>query len=576
MAPNTSPAESMSPARDTHDLSRDIPTPRLTALATCAVNTQLLESRRQSIDPSQSLGRSLELASTADTLSTVTDERTRSDLHKDANEKDRETKEDADEGEGEERICNRLESIQVTIGNLMQFSLELMEDKDARDCRFVGKPVSRYEAEIDLEAVRLAFTQESDPLLDRETKERLRSPAQSFVKQHWEEIGVWNTAWVQKTAKQNSWKWRWQKKQSSSYLSITEEAIKKCGGMIPGQYGQETKRMPQNQQPASTWTEAEGDAFIRSRPWFAFEIECMVEFARRQSLSEQERQSLSTRAAGYIRRQWLQAGIWNTNWDLLSDVRDEPIVGWRWCDEEIAEPDRADLSEFNSEGSLNLRLAKSRSPRKAIKVEEAGEREEQQCRDSFAPAENRKRKRDPEEESRPEPRDDRGQSKAGRKEAKKGSRGGRKGTDNNTPYDNGEGSSKAAEESRPDGDKDKENAKLLPRKRSAPAPPAPPRRSARIAARHAQRVVAAAAQAAAPSLAPPAPASRPAPARPQANTGRRRRRLPEQPAGNVVAVPRAAGGRRRGGRAAETSAEDAVVTNTHQAPPAAKRRRRRG
>ncbi|KAM3527551.1 hypothetical protein MY4038_006312 [Beauveria bassiana] len=216
-----------------------------------------------------------------------------------------------------------------------------------KECLLAGRPAARLGPEAGLEMERIkVFHQEDDRCSDN-TRQQLEvmSPQD---KKMLASIGV---------------------------LMLVREAIKDCGAMSPGQYGKlkyETA-LQQSQIPEEGWTCEQGDNFIGSRPWFAFQVECMVESTRRGKVTIDDQQRWPTAADDFIRRQWMEKGIWDDKWDDLGRVLNESMVGWRWKGEGD-EPEGADLEELNSMDEIvsTLRHAEGRrldhGPRRSARI----------------------------------------------------------------------------------------------------------------------------------------------------------------------------------------------------------------
>ncbi|TQV98850.1 hypothetical protein V2A60_007451 [Cordyceps javanica] len=262
----------------------------------------------------------------------------------------------------EEELYREYEAIlrrKIGIHDVMEHDARTNSNADPNiECSLVGRPVARIGAEADLESKRIRLFQETDDRCSERTRTYLDAVdildkdamARHIVRQRWEAIGVWNRTWKLTTNPKANWRWPWQteppEQDDSGNLTLLREAIEACGAMSPGQYGKLTRDKARNQVPKQGWSRAQGDDFIGSRPWFAFEVECMVEWTRRDGVELADQQCWPTAAGDFIRRRWMDEGIWNHGWDYLEGVRDEPMVGWRWAGEGH-EPDWADLEEVN-------------------------------------------------------------------------------------------------------------------------------------------------------------------------------------------------------------------------------------
>lgn len=242
-------------------------------------------------------------------------------------------------------------------------------------CPYVGKPERRYNAEKSLEMTRIDSFKEKDEQCSRETREWLAAMDRSkqealtrhFIRRRWEAMGVWcNRRWKLKPSPDTMWEWPWlpsRRDPRSGILRLTRLALRECGILRSGRYGELMQDKASNQTPQSFWSHVEADDFISSRPWFAFEIECVVEDTRRWKLPAEAKELLPTEASDFIRRQWMEKGIWNDEWSSQGSQQEGVFVGWRWK-KETAEPQQADMTELNGKYEMDFTESESEEMRR--------------------------------------------------------------------------------------------------------------------------------------------------------------------------------------------------------------------
>ncbi|KAJ6779866.1 hypothetical protein PWT90_00863 [Aphanocladium album] len=255
---------------------------------------------------------------------------------------------------------NKLGNHSITNEDIKKFSQEHKSDT-------LGRPFTRYGVEVNLELRRLKLFK-ADARCNPETRKRLTSMeieekkalAHHFVRRRWKEFSAWNDVWKWEDKIKAGWKWKWQKRlllDADGNLPIAGKALRECAGSNPGEYALNAKRRACGQMPESRWTSEDGDDFISSRPWFAFEIECIVSSMRNDVADGSPGQASQ---GSIVRDRWMEAGIWNSDWDLLSDAGMDLVAGWRW-DHEDAEPPWLDLREINNMDELSLALSEKKS-----------------------------------------------------------------------------------------------------------------------------------------------------------------------------------------------------------------------
>ncbi|OAA61365.1 hypothetical protein ISF_05444 [Cordyceps fumosorosea ARSEF 2679] len=255
----------------------------------------------------------------------------------------------------------------VTIKDVMEYEQRTAYGADPyKECASVGRPIARLGTEADIEAQRIKMFEETDDRCNATTKKELdemdsldrRAMARHFVRQRWEMMRIWNDRWKLTTSPKPNWTWPWQKarpdQDEAGNLTLLRDAIDACGALSPGEYGAQVQHRARNQKPRSDWTATQGDDFLGSRPWFVFDAECMVEWTRRGGVALDDQQRWPTAPGDFVRRRWMERGLWRREWDYLEGTRSEPIPGWRWKgegegkgkDEGGDEPGWADLEEL--------------------------------------------------------------------------------------------------------------------------------------------------------------------------------------------------------------------------------------
>ncbi|ATY64629.1 hypothetical protein A9K55_004399 [Cordyceps militaris] len=293
---------------------------------------------------------------------------------------------------------------QITINDVIEYDKRLKTNANPNiECSSVGRPEARILTEAGLEWKRMMLFLGNADQCNNGTAQELhaldivdrKSMARYFVWERWRNIGAWNRDWMVTATPKANWRWPWQKRRpeedGEGNLRLLRDAIEACGDMRPGQYGKLSKETARHQCPKEGWTSYQGDEFIRSRPWFAFEVECMVESTRRGGVELEGEQCWPTAPGDFIRRQWMDEGIWNNDWDHLEAVRIEPNVGWRWA-EEGQEPGYADLGVLKYMHVILPMLKRRRSRRNEMREAAEAARAVQESR-PVPPAPVRRRRR---------------------------------------------------------------------------------------------------------------------------------------------------------------------------------------
>ncbi|KAJ3480580.1 hypothetical protein NLG97_g8038 [Lecanicillium saksenae] len=223
----------------------------------------------------------------------------------------------------------------------------------------LGRVYLRYETEVIAERRRIKFFRKRNLRCSAESRELLaamkpkhkKALAHHFVRRRWEEIGIWNDTWKFENPSKSIWKWNWETRRlldSDGNLPFTGGAFKECLNLDPGEYANSVKSRAQNQIPNGQWTGENGNDFISSRPWFAFEIERRVERTRR-ARSDDAATGVDTDI--FVRDRWIEAGLWNAKWDTVTGAQNQFLVGWRW-DHEDSEPQWADFQDLERRDGL--------------------------------------------------------------------------------------------------------------------------------------------------------------------------------------------------------------------------------
>lgn len=224
-------------------------------------------------------------------------------------------------------------------------------------------PFLRLDTEIFFEWERIDGFQESSQCsaalraaMSVSSDRQKRALAWHFVRKRWEHMGVWNEAWLLLDDKETGfgWKWPWQRTTAQATGdALARHAIRKCGAAPRGEYGRTVMRNAAPVWPRAGWRQVQGDSFIASRPWFVFQVECVVEEIRRKRLGARERGLLEAPAA-WVRERWSEQDIWDDRWEMkYSDDTYEVCVGWSWR-HELPEPGLQNLRSLHDIGNLPL------------------------------------------------------------------------------------------------------------------------------------------------------------------------------------------------------------------------------
>lgn len=280
-------------------------------------------------------------------------------------------------------VLDREDDIYLRYASILRRDIALQDVLDCEEdggstvrCAYVGKPERRYNTEKSLEMTRIDSFKEKDEQCSNGTREWLAAMDRSrqealtrhFIRRRWEAMGVWNNnSWKLKPSPDTRWEWPWlppRRLWDSGILRLTKHALEKCGILRSGCFGELMRNKASNQTPQSFWGHVEADDFISSRPWFAFEIECMVEDTRREQLPAEAKGLLPTESSDFIRRQWMKKGIWNDEWSCQGRVQEGAFVGWRW-ENESPEPQQADMTELNAMYEMDFTESESEEMRRA-------------------------------------------------------------------------------------------------------------------------------------------------------------------------------------------------------------------
>ncbi|KAG7287131.1 hypothetical protein NEMBOFW57_006636 [Staphylotrichum longicolle] len=97
---------------------------------------------------------------------------------------------------------------------------------------------------------------------------------------------------------------------------------------------------------------SEAEIFIMSRPWFIHAIEANEFEERRHRIPVEQRGRPDPEGENTVTRWWKERGAWKDDWEVPGDQH-RPVPGWRWRHESPS-PEREDLTVLNTVNGMDF------------------------------------------------------------------------------------------------------------------------------------------------------------------------------------------------------------------------------
>ncbi|KJZ78141.1 hypothetical protein HIM_02179 [Hirsutella minnesotensis 3608] len=176
---------------------------------------------------------------------------------------------------------------------------------------------------------------------------RLRVLVRHGIKKRWQRLGVWNPDWgipgrvdMKPHDQPFLWKWKWQgdvpdcgaeplsrytpRHPNSRAMRLRQGLRRRESGIVP----------PPRHSLDPDASQSTAEAFITSRPWYLFAMECEEERTRLARLSGRPRRLYDEDPAVHVWERWVER----------EDEEHQPRLGWKWRHESLS-PEPPDATE---------------------------------------------------------------------------------------------------------------------------------------------------------------------------------------------------------------------------------------
>ncbi|CAK7200164.1 hypothetical protein SEUCBS139899_002855 [Sporothrix eucalyptigena] len=184
--------------------------------------------------------------------------------------------------------------------------------------------------------------------------------ARNLVKRRWQKLGVWNPAWGipepewYTGAKSSSrsygmdlWPWQHSELPHENESDLRNDPVQRAVELREGlRYGEHVPVQPRSHLTPSS-SDTQGESFLITRPWFQLLLELHEHSERRSRLDVEVRRRLPVPTTV---DSWKARGDWKDKW---TDGDRVGLVGWKWRHESPS-PEPEDLAGVENMAGLEL------------------------------------------------------------------------------------------------------------------------------------------------------------------------------------------------------------------------------
>lgn len=190
------------------------------------------------------------------------------------------------------------------------------------------------------------------PIVQRWLRQEAAVFAEALVKRRWQAVGVWNKEWDDEEGDRRPGKelhWSWKPNPEPRNANTVHRIVDDYRHSGRGAYAASVVENLPESWSATDLFQSEREAFIASRPWFVFSVECVAEELRRRRLPPTWQKGFTEPVEVWTRAQWIKLGVWKFDWDTMNPTYERKhMAGWTWEKEDVLPTELTNLNELGS------------------------------------------------------------------------------------------------------------------------------------------------------------------------------------------------------------------------------------